>query len=112
MLIGGKYIDLVISRKSIHEREDDTSSTFVGNLIDMQSQKIAFGTSFVQVSKIDADSNGALLFIDGDNNRYPFRQGYKINKPSFEKFLYLNFNSCGLPWMDLPFFFLTGLPVG
>ena len=68
----------------------------------MWSEKVVFGTSFVQISEIDADSNGALFFIDRDDIRYPFRQGYGINKPSFEKFLYLSFNSCGLPWMELP----------
>ena len=74
-------------------------------MIDMWSRKFVLGTRFIQVSKIDADSNGALLFIDRDNVRYPFLQRYRINKTSFQKFLNLSFNSCGLPRMDLPKFF-------
>ena len=47
MLIGGKYLNMIIDKKSVHEQEDDTSSTVVDNLIDMQIRKIVFGTSFV-----------------------------------------------------------------
>ena len=70
-------------------------------MVDVWSRKVVFGTSFVQISKIDTDSNGALLFIDKDNDRYPFHQGYRINKPNFEKFLNFKFNSYGLPRMEL-----------
>ena len=58
----------------------ETSSTLVYNVIDMWSRKVVLGTSFIQIPKIDVYSNGALLFIDMDNVRYPFRQGYRINK--------------------------------
>ena len=61
----------------------DTSGIVVDNLIDMWSGKVVFGTRFVQSFEIDADSNGALIFIDRDDVRYPFRQGYGINKPWF-----------------------------
>ena len=71
----------------------------------MQSRKIVFRTSFFQVSKIDTYSNGALLFVHRENVRYPFCQGYRINKPSFRKFLNFSFYSCGLLRMDLPKFF-------
>ena len=74
---------MIITQKSIHKREDDTSSIVVNNLVDMRSGKVSFGTSFVQISEIDVDSNGALLFIDRDDVRYPFHQGYGINKPCF-----------------------------
>ena len=76
--------------------------TLPNNMVDMQSRKVVFGTNFVQISKIDRDSIGALLFIDSDDVRYPFREGYGVNKPRFEKFIYFSFNSCVLPWMDLP----------
>ena len=82
--------------------KSDTSSIVVDNLIDVRGRKVVFGTRFIQIPKIDADSNGALPFIDMDNVRYPFRQGYRINKPNFEKFLNFGFNSCSLPRMDLP----------
>ena len=72
----------------------------------MQSRKVFLGTSFIQVSKINTDSNGSLLFIDRDNVRYPFHQGYWINNPSFEKFLNFSFNSYSLPRMYLPKFLL------
>ena len=80
MLVGRKYLNLIVSRKSIHEREDDTSNKVVDNLFDMWSRKIVFRKIFVQVLEIDTDSNGALFFVHRDNVRYPFvgpRKGHK-----------------------------------
>ena len=57
--------------------------------------------SFVQVSEIDVDSNGALLFVHRDNVRYPFCHGYRINKSCLQNFFYFGFNSHGLLVMDL-----------
>ena len=68
-------------------------------------REIVLRKILIQVSKIDTDSNSALFFGYRDNIRYPFHQGYEINKPRFEKFLNFSFNSCGLPRMDLPYFF-------
>ena len=73
-------------------------------MIDMRGRKVVLGTRFIQIPKVDTDSNGALLFIDRDNVRYPFHQGYRINKPSFQKLLNFNLYSCGLLRMDLPKF--------
>ena len=103
MLIDGQHLNLIVAREAIHEWKYDTSSIVVDNLIDMWSRKVVLGTIFIQVSKIDTDSNGALLFIDRDNVRYPFRQVYWINKPSFEKFLNFSFNNYGLPRIALVF---------
>ena len=58
MLIDGKYLNLIVARKSIHERKDDTSNTIVNDLIDMRGRKVVFWESFVQVSEINTDYNG------------------------------------------------------
>ena len=71
----------------------------------MRSGKVVFGTCLVQIFEIDENSNGALFFVDTDDVRYLFRQGYGINKPCFEKFLYFSFDSYSFPWMDLSQFF-------
>ena len=101
MMIDGKNLYLIVAKKSINERKDDTSSTVIDDLIDMRSQEIVLRTSLVQFSKIDTDSNSALLFCYRDNVRYPFRQGYRINKPYLQKLFYFSFDSRTLPRMDL-----------
>ena len=47
--------------------KDDTSSTVVDNLIDVRGRKFFLGTSFIQIPKVDTNSNGSLIFIDKDN---------------------------------------------
>ena len=81
MLIGGYNLYLIVARKNVHKRKDDAPDIVINDMIDVWSREIVLRTSLIQVSKIDTDSNSALLFGHRDNVRYPFHQGYGINKP-------------------------------
>ena len=70
-------------------------------MIDMWRRKVVLGTSFIQISEIDTDSNSSLLFVHRNNIQYPFRQGYRIDKSCLQKFFDFSFDSHSLSRMDL-----------
>ena len=72
MLIQRDNFDLIIARKAIHEGKNDTSSIVVDDLIDVGSGVILFGTSSIQIPKIDANPDSTLLFVHGNYIGYPF----------------------------------------
>ena len=71
MLVGGKYLNLIVVEKSIHERKNDTFSTIINDLIDVRGRKVVFWTSFVQVPKIDTKPNNSLFISNRNNIRHP-----------------------------------------
>ena len=63
--VGVMYLDLVISRETIHEREGIVSRENVDNLVDEWVRVIFLWTGFVQITKIGTNAYGALFFHDG-----------------------------------------------
>ena len=59
-------LNLVISRKSIHEGKDFMSGTCIDNLIDEQCGEIVFGTCPIEVAKVCANADGTLFLIYGN----------------------------------------------
>jgi hypothetical protein len=64
VLVFGFDLDLVISRKIVHEREGLTTHTFINYLVDEWCGKIIFGTELVQITEVCTYTNCALFFID------------------------------------------------
>ena len=64
----------------------DTPNIVVDNLIDVQGGEVILRTSPIQIPKINANPNSALLFIERDYVGHPFSQGHGINETSPKKF--------------------------
>ena len=71
VLIFGLDLDLVISRESIRKRENFISRTIIQYLINERRGIIFFRTCFVQILKISANSNFAILLVDRNWVRNP-----------------------------------------
>jgi hypothetical protein len=57
-------VDLIIARKSIHERKDFVAGTVIDNLIDERGRKIVLRTSLVDIPIIYTNANTTTFFID------------------------------------------------
>ena len=84
MLILGFDLNLIISRKTIHEGEYLTSCTLIQNIINEWCGKVIFWMFLIQVSKVSAYPDGSLLLIYQNGVGYPFSQGNHIDKPILE----------------------------
>ena len=67
MLICRSNVDLVVARKTVHKRINLATRTFIDKLVDKGSGVVVFWTCSVDITVVNADANGALLFIDRDN---------------------------------------------
>ena len=94
VLVLGFYLYLVISWKTIHEREGLATCTFINDLVDEQCGKIIFGTSLFQIMEVGTYTNRALFFIDRHGVWHPLRQLYGVDETDFQQFLYFILNSC------------------
>ena len=62
-------LDLVISKKSVHEGKGLMSIACINNLIDEGCWQVVFGTCPIEVMEVCANVNGTLFFIHGNGNR-------------------------------------------
>ena len=67
LLILWMHLDLVISRKSIHEGHPLKSTCIVDNDIRDWEREIVFRTCFIQVPEVDANPDFAILLHDGND---------------------------------------------
>src|SRR5271168_3567328 len=67
MLICRSNVDLVVTRKTVHERINLATRTLVDELVDKWSGVVVLWTCSVDITVVNADTNGALFFIDRDN---------------------------------------------
>ena len=65
--------NLIIPRKSIHERQHQMSCSAVNQHINVWEVKIILRASFVQITKVYSNSNLAILFGNRDDISQPLR---------------------------------------
>ena len=53
-------LNLVITRKTIHERKDFVADTCINDLINEQSGEVVFGACQIQVTKFSTDASGGM----------------------------------------------------
>ena len=58
-------LDLVISKKSVHERKGLMSGACIDNLIDEGCWEVVFGTHPIEITKVYANVNGTLFLFTG-----------------------------------------------
>jgi hypothetical protein len=112
VLVLGNNIDLIISRETIHQREDFTSNTIVNNLVDEGGRKFVLRTCFVNIPIINAHTNCAFFLVYRDKIGNPVSESHRVNKSIVEKFLNFKLDSSCFTWVDWMKALLDGLSVG
>ena len=59
-------MNLVITRKTIHERKYFVAGTGINGLVNEQSGEVFFGTCQIQVTEVNTYANGTIFFINGN----------------------------------------------
>ena len=93
-------LDLVISRKTVHEGKCFMSGECIDDLIDEGCGEVIFGTCPVEVAEVCANENGTLFFIHGNRIRNPSCVCNGINEAGCAQLLYLSFHRSHFGWMD------------
>ena len=101
-------LDLVISRKSIHEGKGLMSGACIDNLIDEGCWEVVFGTHPIELMKFYANANGTLFFVHGNRIRNPSGVGNGVDEASCAQLLYLGFHYSQFGWMDGSFLLAYG----
>ena len=83
MLVSWEYVNLIIAREAVHKGEDFVASTIIDNLVDEWRGIIVLGTSVIDISIINTDSNSALPFGDRYYIGDPIRQRDGVDKTNF-----------------------------
>jgi hypothetical protein len=112
MLVLGFDLNLIVSRKTIHERKDFAACTFIDNLIDKRGWEIVFRAGLIQITEVHTNMNHALFLVDRNQVRHPFRQLYRVDKTDFEQFFYFCLDCCRFSRIDRRSFCRTGLASG
>ena len=99
-------LNLVISKKSIHEGKDLMSSACFDDLIDEGCGEFVFGTHPIEVMEVYANMNGTLFFIHGNRIRNPSGVCNGVNEASCAQLLYLGFDRNHFGRMDGPLLFV------
>jgi hypothetical protein len=66
ILICRMCLDLIVTREPIHEGQSLMTGIVINHLVDERGWKVVFGTSMVEITKVGADANRALFFVNGD----------------------------------------------
>ena len=77
-------LDLVISRESVHKGKDFISRTVIQYLINEWHGIIVFRTCLVQIPKISANMNFAILLVNCNRVRNPLCQRDRVYKAGFQ----------------------------
>ena len=93
-------LDLVISRKTIHEGKYFMYGARIDDLIDEGCGEVVIGTCPIEIMKLYANANGTLFFIHGNKIRNPSCVCNGINEAGCAQLLYLSFNRSHFGWMD------------
>jgi hypothetical protein len=57
-------LDLIVAKEPIHEGKGLVANTIIDNLVDERCWEVVFGTSMIDIMKVGADANSALLFVN------------------------------------------------
>ena len=66
--------------------------TLINDLVNKWSGEVFFGTSFVQIAKVGANTNGALFFEDGNWVGHPSGVFDGVNETSLLELIDLSFD--------------------
>ena len=95
-------LDLVVSKKTVHEGEGLMSGACIDYLVDEWCGGVVFGTCPIEIVKVCANVNGTLFFIHGNRIRNPSGVCNGVNEASCAQLLYLGFDHGIFGGMDGP----------
>ena len=84
-------LNLIVARESIHEGEGLMTHTSIDDLVDESGRVNVLGTCFVKITKISANTYGALFFHDGNRVRNPRCVSNGVDKHGFVKIINFSF---------------------
>ena len=93
-------LNLVISRKYVHEGKYHMSGACINNLIDEGCWEVVFGTHPIEIVEVCANTNGTLFFIHGNRIRNPSGERNGVNEAGCAQLLYLSFDRDRFGKMD------------
>ena len=85
-------LNLVITKKNIHERKDFMVGTRINDLVNKWSGEVVFGTFQIQVVEISTYMDGTLFFINGNMIRNPSGICNGLHETCCAQFLNLDFD--------------------
>jgi len=96
VLISWRDINLVITRETVHKRVYLTSGTLINELVNEGCGVVILGTGSINITVINTDPDGTLLFIHRDDIGNPICEWDGVDKTSLEKLFNFRFNGCSL----------------
>ena len=84
--------NLVVSGEAIHKGENLVPRTFINDLVNKWCGEVVFWTSFFQITKVGANTNGALFFEDGNWVGHPSGVLNGINETSLPELIDFGFD--------------------
>jgi hypothetical protein len=90
MLVLGLDLNLIVPKKTVHERKYLTTRTCIDDLVNKWGWKIVFQETFVQVVKVHTYMDCTLLLVDKNRFRCPFHQLHKVDETILDEFLYFS----------------------
>jgi len=109
LLIVRVHLDLIVSRESIHERHPFKPARIVDHDIHDRKREFIFKTSFILITKINANPDLTILLGDGDNISYPIRVLLFPDEIRVYKFFDFRLNCFHNLWAKLSSLLLDGL---
>ena len=85
-------IDLIITRKIVHEGKDFITSTCIYYLVNKLIGEVIFGISQIQIMQFNTNTNGSLFFINGNKIGNPSGIRDGVYETYFTQFFDLNFD--------------------
>jgi hypothetical protein len=76
------YLNLIVPGEPIHKEQCLVACTVIDYLVDEGGWEVVFGTSMVEVTKVYADTNSSLLFVNGDRIGDPISVRNGVNEPN------------------------------
>jgi hypothetical protein len=66
ILVCGMDLYLIIAREPIHGGQGRMANIVIDDLVNERCWEVVFGTSVIEIMKVNADTNGALFFVNRD----------------------------------------------
>ena len=105
-------LNLVISRKSVHEGKGLISSARIHDLVDERCGEVVFGTCPIEIMEVCANMNSTLFFIHGNRIRNPSGLRNGVDEAGSAQLLYLSFNCSHFGRVNGPLLLAYGSHIG
>jgi hypothetical protein len=71
VLVCGMNLNSIVARETIHEGQAFVADKIIDNLVDERHWEVFFGLGLIEITKVSADMNTTLFFVDRDGDVDP-----------------------------------------